>query len=64
MVIHTINSENLTNEGQRCIYCGNEFSDLIESDVISIHGFGNEVLVHRNCVIAFAARIQNEFEKL
>lgn len=63
MVMHLINLNDVPTD-QKCVYCGNTFEMMIESPVVTVHGYGQEILLHRSCVVAFSARILNEFEKL
>jgi hypothetical protein len=44
-----------------CAYCE---QSIEEPKLIFVEMIFNGFCLHRNCVIAFAARIQNEFEKL
>lgn len=59
MSLHEVKIEDVKTD-TKCIYCGK----LILAQAVSIHGFCQEILVHRNCVVAFATRILNEFDKL
>jgi hypothetical protein len=58
--------QNKPTEISICDYCE---GGIEEKERVVIEGFGPESIrnafdLHRNCVIAFATRIQNEFEKL
>lgn len=45
-----------------CSYCGQDIRDLDLIELFNIYNY--ETYLHRNCVVAFATRILNEFEKL
>jgi hypothetical protein len=46
----------------RCVYCGKVIQEKVVQIDTSIPY--QDLRIHRNCVVAFATRILNEFEKL
>jgi hypothetical protein len=49
--------------GMTCEFCDTQIDDPEFIEIYTRTG-GDSFHLHRNCVIAFATRIQNEFEKL
>jgi hypothetical protein len=71
MIVEHKTTENLRDDIDClfCAYCHERFCDPREHPdlvlpVIEIHQTSENIFLHRNCVVAFASRILNEFEKL
>jgi hypothetical protein len=61
ITLHIVQSSEYVDH-PRCAYCsGHIDGDVIQMDTGITH---QDLRLHRNCVVAFATRIQNEFEKL